>query len=69
MRILLDNLQSIEENIHDKNDSQILELLPFSVSSNNDASNTYILNATFQYILATKIKIRFDVPLTNSSVI
>ena len=66
MRILLDNLQSIEENIHDKNDSQILELLPFSVSSNNDASNTCILNATFQYILATK---RFDVPLTNSSVI
>ena len=66
MRILLDNLQSIEENIHDKNDSQILELLPFSVSSNNDASNTCILNVTFQYILATK---RFDVPLTNSSVI
>ena len=59
----LDNLQSIGENIHDKNDSQISELLLFGVSSNNGASNTCILNATIQYILATK---RFDVPLTNS---
>ena len=62
-RTLLDNLQSIGENIHDKNDSQISELLLFGVSSNNDASNTCILNATIQYILATK---RFDVPLTYS---
>ena len=36
-RTLLDNFQSIGENI-----------------SNNDASNTCILNATIQYILATK---------------
>ena len=43
-RTLLDNLQSIGENIHDKNDSQISELLLFGVSSNNDASNTCILN-------------------------
>ena len=62
-RTLLDNLQSIEENIHDKNDSQISELLLFGVSSNNDASNTCIFNATIQFILATK---RFDVPLTYS---
>ena len=60
---LLDNLQSIGENIHNKNDSQISELLLFGVSSNNDASNTCILNATIQYIMATK---RFDVPLTYS---
>ena len=65
-RTLLDNLQSTEENIHDKNDSQISELLPFGVSSNNDASNTCVLNATIQYILATKI---LDVPLTNLSVV
>ena len=63
-RTLLDNLQSIRENIHDKNDSQILELLLFGVSSST--SNTCILNATIQYILATK---KFDAPLTYSWVI
>ena len=62
-RTLLEGLQSIGEKIHDKSDSQITELLLFGVSSNNDASNTYILNATIQCILATK---RFDVPLTYS---
>ena len=62
----MDNLQSIRENIHDKNDSQISELILFGVSSNNDASNTWMLNATTQYILATK---RFDVALTYSCVI
>ena len=62
-RTLLDSLQSIGENIHDKNDSQISELLLFGVSSNNDASDICILNATIQYILATKT---FGVPLTYS---
>ena len=61
-RTLLDNLQSIGENIHEKNDAQISELLLFDVSSNSDASNACIFNVTIQYILATK---RFDVPLTN----
>ena len=65
-RTFLEGLQSIGEKIHDKSDSQITELLLFGVSSNNDASNTYILNATIQCILATK---RFDVPLTYSWVI
>ena len=60
-RTLLEGLQSIGEKIHDKSDSQITELLLFGVSS-----NTYILNATIQCILATK---RFDVPLTYSWVI
>ena len=60
---LLDNLQSIGENFHDKNDSQISELLLFGTSSNNGASNTCILNATIQYILVTK---RIDIPLTYS---
>ena len=55
---LLDILQNFVENIHDKNDFQRL----FSVSSNNDASNIYILNASIQYILAIK---RFDVPLNK----
>ena len=58
----LDNLQSIGENIHDKNDFQ-KELLLLGVSSSNDTSNTCILNATIQYLLAIK---RFDIPLTNS---
>ena len=62
-RTILDNLQSIGENIDDKNDSQISELLLFGVSSNNDASNECILNAAIQKILATK---RFSVPLTYS---
>ena len=59
----MDNLQSIGENIHDNYDSQISELLLFRISLNDNASNTCILNATIQYILATK---RFDVPLTYS---
>ena len=60
---LSDKLQSIGENIHDKNDSQVSELLLFGVSLNNDASNACILNAITQYILATK---GFDVPLAKS---
>ena len=62
-RTLLDNLQSIGKNIHNKNVSQISEMLLFSVSSNNNASNTCILNATIQGILATK---RVDAPHTYS---
>ena len=50
----------------DKNDSQFSELLLFGVSSNNDASNTCILNANIIYILATK---RFDTPRINSKVV
>ena len=59
----MDNLQSIAENIHDENDSQLTELLLFGATSINDALNACILNAIIQYMLATK---RFDVPLTNS---
>ena len=47
-RTPLDNLQNIEENIHDKNELQISALLLFGVFSNNDAPNTCILNATIQ---------------------
>ena len=65
-RTLLDNFQSIGENSHDKNDFKISELLPFGVSSNNDVSDTCVLNGTIQFVLATK---RFDVPLTYSGVI
>ena len=52
-RTLLDDLQNIGENIHDKNDFQISELFLFGISLNHDASKTSILNATIQFILAT----------------
>ena len=61
-RSLLDNLQNIGENIHDKNDFQFSEFLLLVVSLNNDASDTCILNATIQYMLITK---RFDDFYTN----
>ena len=38
-RALLVNLQNTGENIHDKNDFPVSELLLFGVSSNNDTSN------------------------------
>ena len=59
---LLNKLQNVEENILDKNYSQLSEILLFSDSSFNDATNASILNATIQYIVDTK---RFDVHLTN----
>ena len=53
-RTFLDKCQNIGENIYDKIDFQISEFLLFGVSSNNDASNTCVLNAIIQYTLATK---------------
>ena len=51
----LDERMTLLDNIRDKNDSQeisIIKLLLFGVSSNNDTSNTCILNATIKYNLA-----------------
>ena len=59
---LLNKLQNVEENILDRNYSQLSEILLFSDSSFNDATNASILNATIQYIVDTK---RFDVHLIN----
>ena len=50
----LDNVQIVGENIHNKIDLEVSELLLLGVTSNNDASNVFILNATIQYILTTK---------------
>ena len=58
---LLTNLQNVEENILDRNNSQLSEILLFSDTSFNDAKKTSILNFTIQYIFDTK---RFDVPLS-----
>ena len=51
-KTLLDNLQSIGEKIHHKNDSQIRELLLCGVSSSNDASNKYIFFLFYQSFLS-----------------
>ena len=59
---LLTNLQNIEENILDRNDSWLSEILLFVDSLFNDAKNAIILNSTIQYIFDTK---RSDVHLTN----
>ena len=59
---LLTNLQNVEENVLDRNNSWLSEILLFSDSSFNDAKNTISLNSTIQYVFDTK---RFDVPLTN----
>ena len=50
----IDYLLIIGENIHDKNDFEVSELLLLGVTSNNHASSTSTLNATIQYLLATK---------------
>ena len=59
---LLANLQNIEENIFDRHNSRLSEIILFGDSSFNYAKNISILNSTIQYIFDTK---RFDVPLTN----
>ena len=56
---LLTNFQNVEENILDRNNSRLSDVLLFGDSSFNDAKNTSILNSTIQYIFDTK---RFDVP-------
>ena len=63
---MLDNLQSIGENIHDKTVFQMPEFLLFCLSSINDTWYTCVFDVTIQHILAIK---RFDAPLTNSWII
>ena len=59
---LLTNLQNVEENILNINNSRLSEILLFGNSSFNNAKNTSILSSTIQYIFDTE---RFDVPLSN----
>ena len=58
----LNNLQSVEEDIFDRNNSRPSELLLFGDYLFNNAKNTSVLNATIRYIFDNK---RFDGPLTN----
>ena len=57
---LFSKLQSIDENILSKDDSNISKVLLFGEDSFNDIKNTSVLTASIEYILSTK---RFDVPL------
>ena len=57
---LFNKLQSIDENILSKDDSNISKVLHFGDDSFNDVKNTSVLTASIEYILSTK---RFDVPL------
>ena len=56
---LFHKLQSIDENILSKDDSNISKVLLFGDNSFNDAKNTSVLTASIEYIISTK---RFDGP-------
>ena len=53
-------LESIDENILSKDDSNISKVLLFGDDSFNDAKTASVLTASVEHILSTK---RFDVPL------
>ena len=55
--MLFNKLQSIDENILSKDDSNISKVLLFGDNSFNDAKNTSVLTASIEYIISTK---RFD---------
>ena len=57
---LFSKLQSIDENVLSKDDSNISKVLLFGDNSFNDAKNTSVLTASIEYIISTK---RFDAPL------
>ena len=57
---LFNELQSIDENILSKDDSNISKVFLFGDNSFNDAKNTSVLTASIEYIISTK---RFDAPL------
>ena len=57
---LLNKLQSINENILSKDDSNISKVFLFGDHSFNDVRSTSVLTTSVEYIISTK---RFDVPL------
>ena len=57
---LFNKLQSIDENILSKDDSNISKVLLFGDNSFNDGKNNSVLTASIEYIISTK---RFDAPL------
>ena len=61
--ILIDNIQNIDNNILNLNDSRFSEMLLFGNSYFNNTKNASILNTTVEYIVSSK---RFEVPLFDS---
>ena len=56
----LNIIRNIDSNILSKNDLKVTETLLYGDSSYDDTNNTLIMNATMEFLFASK---RFDVPL------
>ena len=56
----LNTIRNIASNILSKNDLKVTETLLYGDSSYDDTNNTLIMNATMEFLFASK---RFDVPL------
>ena len=56
----LNIIRNIDRNILNKNDLKVTESLLYGDSSLDDTNNTLIMNATMEFLFASK---RFDVPL------
>ena len=61
---VLNTIKNIEKSILQQNDSKFTSVLLFGDTSFDNNKNTFILDATIDYIISTG---RFDVPLFNSS--
>ena len=61
---VLNTIKNIEKSILQENDSKFTSVLLFGDTSFDNNKNTFILDATIDYIISTG---RFDVPLFNSS--
>ena len=55
----LNIIRNIDRNILNKNDLKVMETLLYGNSSLDDTNNTLIMNATMEFLLASK---RFNVP-------
>ena len=54
--------KNIDRNILNKNDLKVTEILLYGDSSSNNTNNSLIMNATMEFLFASK---RFDMPLVN----
>ena len=57
---LLNIIRNIDRNILDKNDLKVTETLLYDDSSSDHTNNTLIINATMEFLIASR---RFDMPL------
>ena len=56
----LDVIRNIDKNILGKNDLKVTGTLLYGDSSSDDTNNTLIMNATMEFLIASK---KFDLPL------